>query len=375
MARTPEGWRIRKEKGRETYTVRFTHNGRRVERSTGCTDPEEAAKAAARVYADFVQREPVRRRTVRRGDSPPLAELVALWLAADSTISPRTVPIWTIYGGHWCAKWESLVHVTEATCEEYRNERLRVVLATTVRKELGALRRFLAWCRAHGYLHRDVNVPFVPQKATGKRFEKRRRVSAPELSPEQIEAILAELPEWSRSRKRDVPPFPIRARFIVAYETGLRPSFLDVMSVPEHYTRGARSIRIWAEHDKNRLQRDVPLTARARAALDAVCPRSGLVFGRHDYRPALRAAARKALPRTVATAFCGAHFRSAAATHVLEATGNIPGVMHLFGWVQVGTATKYTRASKRAAEDTVRALEQFRGQCSDSGGTARSKAG
>ena len=39
-------------------------------------------------------------------------------------------------------------------------------------------------------------------------------------------------------RHRDavkVTEFPIRARFIVAYETGLRPGTLDALSVPQHY--------------------------------------------------------------------------------------------------------------------------------------------
>ena len=90
MARIAEGWRLRLPPGRTIHVVRFTHNGRTVDRSTGHADPEEAASAAARIYAEYVQREPGKRRHVRRRDSPPLEELVAEWLEHDSTIDPET---------------------------------------------------------------------------------------------------------------------------------------------------------------------------------------------------------------------------------------------------------------------------------------------
>lgn len=367
MARYSEGWRIHRPPGRKTYLVRFTHNGRRVERSTGRQDPEEAAKEAAKVYADHVQREPPKRAPVRRGDSPALEKLVALWLASDSTIAPRTVPIWTVYGGHWRQRWETLVDVTDSACEEYRNERLRSVLARTVRKELGALRRFLGWCKDHGYLGRVVAVPFVPKRATGTKFEKRRRAAAPELSPDQVEALIEALPEWAVQNKANARPYAVRARFLVGYETGLRPTFLDDLSCPEHYRRGERYLRISVDVDKNRMQRAVPLSEAARSALDAVCPDIGPIFGKHDYRLHIQRAAFKVLPRAAAEVFTGTHFRSAQATHTLETTGNIPGSMHLFGWSRVDTASKYTRASKRAAEDTIRAREAAK----HSGGSQR----
>lgn len=368
MSRHAAGWKIRQKANREIYDVRFTHNKRAIERSTGSSDPVEAAEAAARIYADFVHREPATETpaVVRRGDSPPLEELVALWLASDSTIGARTVSTWTVYGGHWREKWESLVHVTDVTIQEYRNARLRIVLADTIRKELSALRRFLEWCLDNAYLSREILVCAVPRKASGTRFEKRRRRSAPELSPEQIEGILAALPEWAAmgTRKTTVHRAPnrfaVRARFIVAYETGLRPSFLDELRVPDHYRKGSTEVTILVEVDKNQYQRQVPLTERAREALDSVCPDIGLVFGKHDYRIPIGRAAAKVLPPEKAAIFTSAHFRSAQATHTLEATGNIPGAMHLFGWTQVATASRYAKPSQRAAEDAIRQREELR---------------
>jgi site-specific recombinase XerD len=352
VARLPEGWHLRLPKGRTVYVVRFTVNGRTVDRSTGTTDPGEAAKAASRIYADFVQREPFKRRAIRRGDSPPVEELVAAWLESDSTIDDDTVDTWTIYGGHWAGHFATMADLTEVLAEEYRNARLRVVQASTVRKELSALRRFIRWCHARGYLGREIQVPSVPAKATGTRYHRRRRGSAPDLSPRQVALIIAALPEWSSSKK--VKPHPIRARFVVAYETGLRTTALDLLSVPQHYHRGAPVLNVTDEIDKARWGRELPLSEAAQAALDSVCPDDGLIFGSHDYRWHLEAAAAKALPAAVAERFCATHFRSAMITHRLEQTGNLPGIQYLAGHKQAKTTGGYVRPSFRAAEEALR---------------------
>jgi len=391
--RPPEGWRLKLKRGRKTYTVVYTHNGREVERSTGRKDPREASEVAARIYADAVQKEPQVRRVVRRGDSTPLEEVVTLWLTLDTTIAPTTVETFTTYGRHWCwlpptpsgevrPRWESLVDVTDATVKQYRNDRLTVVTAGTVRHELSALRKFLEWCTENGpvpgaperFLTRTVTVCGVPKKTTGQRFEKRRRKAAPELSPEEVEALLAALPVWAAKgaglradRAKMKNRFPVRARFLVGYETGLRPSFLDVLRVPEHYRKGRSTITILVEHDKNRIAREVELTERARAALDAICPDIGPIFGKHDYRIPLGRAAAEVLPPHKAAVFNGAHFRSAQATHTLELTGNIPGAMELFGWTQVSTASRYTRPSQRAARKVIDERDAARAQAAKGG--------
>lgn len=357
MSRVAEGWRLRLPKGRTIYVVRFTHNGRTVDRSTGKKDPREAASAAAAKYAEFVQREPERPRVARGSDSASLEELVAAWLEQDSTIDEDTVGTWTVYGRHWTDRWSLLGEVTDASSERYRNERLREVLATTVRKELSALRHFLRWAASQGHLRRKVEVPGVPSKATGTRFAVRRREAAPELTPKQVRAMIAALPAWSTSRK--VEPFPIQARFLVAYETSLRPGALDRLSVPEHYTKGSKALRLTADIDKVRWGRDVPLSPKAQRALAAVCPEKGLIFGKHDYREHIEAAATKALPVALAKKVCGAHLRSAAITHILEKTGNLAGVQFIAGHRQARTTGTYVRASYRAAEDALRA---FRGR-------------
>jgi hypothetical protein len=64
---------------------------------------------------------------------------------------------------------------------------------------------------------------------------------------------------------------------MVAFETTLRPSTLNALSVPEHYTRGASTLAITDSIDKARFGREVPLSEDARAALDAVIPEAGLI--------------------------------------------------------------------------------------------------
>jgi integrase len=181
------------------------------------------------------------------------------------------------------------------------------------------------------------------------------------------EALIEALPAWSTSKR--VKRFPIRARFRVQYETGLRPELLNGLMAPMHYRRKQETIRITPELDKGRWARDVPLSPPARKALDAVCPKSGPIFGKHDYRPHLKAAADAVLPKDRAERFNGAHFRSARATHMLEAGSNIPGVMHLFGWKQVSTTAKYVRPTARAAREALAVL----GAPKNSGGRKSAK--
>jgi Transposase IS66 family/IS66 C-terminal element len=46
-----EGRKLRLPRGQQTLTVRFRHKGKRVERSTGKSDPAQAAREAAQLYA------------------------------------------------------------------------------------------------------------------------------------------------------------------------------------------------------------------------------------------------------------------------------------------------------------------------------------
>jgi hypothetical protein len=102
----------------------------------------------------------------------------------------------------------------------------------------------------------------VPKRVTGKAHPVRRRAAADPISPEDTRKIITLLPAWGgrrgpkrkdmdRKRAYKVHLFPIRARFVVGYETGLRPSTLDKISAPEHYTKGSKVLRITPEIDSH----------------------------------------------------------------------------------------------------------------------------
>jgi integrase len=354
MGRTATGWKLRPQRAPgHARSVRFWINGREHERSTGTSDPVEAAREASRIYAEEIQREPPKRANARRGRLK-LEELVAAWVTAlESTHDASTVETWELYANtHWLPHFKASHNLTTALSAEYMRDRLRVVQGSTVRKELSALRQFYKWCVEVGELSEAPVVPSVSKRSPGKVYEKRRRVSAIELSPTECQAIIAKLPQWSTSRK--VVKFPIRARFLVGYETGLRPETLDLLEAPKHYRKKSSTITLSSDIDKNRLGREVPLSKRARAALDAVCPAEGVIFGAHDYREHLRAAAAAALPKERADKFTGAHLRSARITHWLEQSQNLAGVQYLAGHRNANTTARYVRASLRAALEVVK---------------------
>ena len=168
---------------------------------------------------------------------------------------------------------------------------------------------------------------------------------------------MALLPEWSGKGKRKNNLFPVRARFELMFETTLRPGTLDKLSVPEHWAPGERVIRIEAPDDKEGYERPIPLTERARKALERVAPAAGVIFGEHKYHRYLRPAAEAVLSKGKSAVFCGQHTRSAAITRALERSSNLAGVMHLAGHKHASTTSKYVRPTFRAALDVISAFD------------------
>lgn len=352
MGRPREGWTLRPPKpGRKYFTVRFTHDGRQVEPSTGESDPVRAAERAAEIYARATSGagEPVQRRRAPALVGRPLGEVGASWLSEvdGTTLDPETAKTYGLYlSTHLGPFFGELELVTTERAKEYLSERLRKVKGSTVRKELSCLRGLLAWAHARGLLPSAPALPSVPKRTPGTAHPRGKRTHT-ELSPAEVRKLLAALPERSKHG------WPVRARFVVAYETTLRPATLDALSVPEHYTKGARYLRLEAVNDKGRYERMVPLTRAAQRALSSVCPEAGPIFGRHDYRDALEKAARSALSKDKAATFFGYELRGAGITHLLEETGNMPGVQYLAGHKHASTTALYVRASLRAAEQVV----------------------
>lgn len=349
MARPAEGWSLRKH-GRRYY-VRFTCEGERVELATGSSDPEEAACRASAIYADY--HSGARTRRLKASDpAVRIGDLAAYWLAdVEGELDAGTVGTMLVYVRHFEAFFGTMGQLTDANCARYGRQRLARVKRQTVRKELSALRRFVGWCAEQGILSRAPVVPPLPGRSTGTAYSQRRRTKATPLSPDEVEAIIECLPEWSTSKK--TKPFIVRARFRVAWETALRPSTLDALSTPENYVCRSGTLIITDEIDKVRFGRDLPLTEKAQEALGSVCPKSGLIFGKHDYRAQLSKAAAKVLPPERAMTFTAYDLRHARATQWAEG-GNLVGVAYLLGHKQVTTTNKYARPNQSAAERVLR---------------------
>jgi len=286
-----------------------------------------------------------------------LEELADKWLAdISSTIDPETADLYRLHmRAHLVPHFKAPHGIRASTIAEYGRARLRVVKRTTLQKERSTLRGFLAWCEEQALVDQAPEFPKLPRKATGTAFASRRRGVATELAPEDCERLIAALPQWSRPRPSQ-PSFPVRARFIVAYETALRPATLDALEAPLHYSRGSDTLVITDEIDKARFGRVLPLTAAARAALDSVA-RSGLIFGEHDYRWQLKKAAKAiGLPAQKLRTFCAYDLRHARLTELAEG-GNLTGVAYLAGHKRVTTTSLYVKPGLRSAERALRPFD------------------
>ena len=377
MGRPKEGWKLL-WRGRIGY-VRFTWNGERVDESTGQSDPQRAAEEAAKVYAEVVSgRRVITRAKGEKGVSPQqlvTVELLALWLAdCETRYAPRTVKLYRDHvRAHFMERWERLADIHEASVDEYITERLGKVTRASVVKERNTLVAFLGWCCRNKFLPGLPPLPPVPRGALGTR-DPNRKEEPTDLSPEEVEAWLAALPEQARGPARKGPwkgrRFPVRDWFTLAWETGLRPSTLAALEVPRHYTRGAAQLRLSKDIDKVRFARPVPLTARARAILDRHAPEAGLIFGPSagDLRLYIKPAAEAAgLPPAKIATLSPYDLRHARATDLVDQTGDLAGPAYLLGHRQVTTTNRYAKGRLRHAEETLKRLDPGTSSGEDSG--------
>jgi hypothetical protein len=137
---------------------------------------------------------------------------------------------------------ESSERCSEARLGDYMRHRLTQVKRATLKKELSALNRLFDWMVQQGLLSTKPTIPRIPKRATGTPHPKRKRETVT-LTPEEMHAIVTQLPERSKLG------YPMRAYYEVMRETA----------------------------DKARYGRELPLSARARAALDSACPNQGTI--------------------------------------------------------------------------------------------------
>ena len=105
---------------------------------------------------------------------------------------------------------------------------------------------------------------------------------------------------------------------------------------------------------KARYGRELPLSARARAALDSACPDQGAIFPKFDGRHTLRKAAVAAgLEPERANEVSAYDLRHSLATELTERSGNLVGVGYLLGHKHVTTTNHYVHARRKAAESVL----------------------
>ncbi len=356
MGRPSEGWQLKRPEGRRCWSVMFTHAGKRYNLGTGEEAEDAAARAAATIYAETLtgKRTPRKRGTV---DARPLGPASVAWLndIAGSLSRPTCVEYGRYVRAYFLKFFPTVEAISRPAVSNYITKRLRAAGAETVSKEVGALRGLYA--HALGIDRRAVDFPLIPSRAVGTPQKRGKRTRTP-LSPDEATAIVRAMPRLRThvvkgpDRRTGLYCFraPVRARCIVSYETSLRPATLDAISVPEHYTKGSTTLRISADIDKARFGREVPLSAGARAELDAICPAVGLIFGKFRNRKALRNAARAVglAEHRIATLH-PYDLRAARLTHWAE-DGNLPGVQWLAGHKRMSTTAIYAQGSLRSAE-------------------------
>jgi integrase len=276
---------------------------------------------------------------------------------------------WTIRGYQFDRLAEHFVHLAavanESRRSEYNASALARCSAATLRKELGTLRSFTQWCKGQGWGFTPPEIEGPTKKQRGTR-DPNRKGAAVELSAAEVEALIAHLPEQtSRARRKGPPLRPIRDAVLVEWDTGLRPSTIERLRVPDHWQPGRPGeLFIAAGIDKEEYERTLPLTKRLSALLArravALPDGKGLLFG--EYQSALRpywhdAAIGAGIDERRAHKISVYDFRHAAAKRFLDATGNVRGTAFMLGHRNAtGSTRRYTRPDKPAADLLVHAL-------------------
>ncbi len=269
----------------------------------------------------------------------------ASWLAdykmmhADGTLETTTMYV----ESHFLKHFSGFDTFTTASYRDYMGHRIQCVTRSTLRKELSALRMFVAWCAEHGTALPPV--PGLPKAGhPGKRAKNARKAKATILDKAIVKRVLMAMPERSRRTKAWVRPF-----FTVLWETGLRESTLLRLEVGKHYKRGDSRLFITRDIDKRAFERHVPLTAAAQAALERVCPAEGFVFAgveqanlRHSVKAAVRAAG---LEERVSPY----DFKHSRISQLANSGAPLAGVAHLVGHKHISTTALYVTTNEAAA--------------------------
>lgn len=380
MGRTAAPYTIYAEPKTGAACINARFGGRRFRESLGLdfAGPSEhqsrVREAAAKAYARIVEGRSLERApTGRVQTAAKLSELVEAWAEEDVATYPASFKTTLTHAAHFeefaehgTDRRTPLERLTSDTsASDFVLFRLRRVLKETVVKEVSTLFRFYEWAVKNHHLASVPPRPKWPKKAVGVRSGT-QRAEPVDASHQELEAIIAALPEWTarggRNKNKPSPKaIPCRDLGALAYDTGLRPSTIARLEGGVHYRKGAQSLWIPPEIDKGRNKaRYVPLTARAaRIMLKHYKP--GIIFGRHDLRVQWKRAAAKVLrPDQRPEDFSVYDYRHGAGYRFTE-LGGVLAAQEMLGHKRVTTTNRYVRsrmANAQAAVDIIKRSEE-----------------
>lgn len=257
-SRTP--YKLRQRKGR-AWEIRGTHKGFRLDTSTGEGNEGAATRKAAQMWADHVKDvetgHAASRAKARGCDEVTLDACGERWLLTKPSLSVCTYRA-HVYRIALLSEHFATVHdCTKQNVESFIELRLCEVQRQTLVKDLRVLQPILKMCAREGTIA-GVPVWEMPAQNISGTTAKNARQKSVKATPEQIERILALLPERTRDQK-----FPIRAVCTFLWETGLRPWLLWRIETPLHWEPGMKRLNITKDVSKIRLDRLLELSPRA----------------------------------------------------------------------------------------------------------------
>lgn len=253
--------------------------------------------------------------------------------------------------------------------QRFVNARMRQVAKDTVVKEVSALFQFLTW------LHLDKKaITKVPPRPAYRAKDLGTRVGPQRDTPVELDDVTAlkiilRLPEYAYSA-RTKDQFVCQDMMRFAFETGLRPSTVGRLSVPEHWSRGKDLLKVTAGIDKGRnaerkgKPRFLPLTKIAKDILERRVPKSGPIFGMQkngrarDIRTQWKRAAIEVLGPEEGERCAPYDLRHGANFRMAELGLTIGGRMHMMGHSKATTNDKYMRPNEKAAQAGVELLDR-----------------
>lgn len=389
MARRKEAPYYLRSKDGRAYVDFTTPDGRKKAYLSVPYDPDRSGPTERRVAEEAAEakwRELTDGRTLDAGGrvltSDTLDELYAVFLRqweapANASENERqrlasTLVVRRAYGKHlyeWATeegpRWrnDKRTPLERVVADEgpsaFLSTRLLKVQRKTMRKEKSNLVSFLAWLKATGSISTvpPIELPSGNGVAHPQMSKSGRGVDI-QLSPVDAAKIVAAMPEWSSraGRTNGGEKYLVRPFFELMFWTGLREATLERLEVPRNWRKGQTALALDDVDDKAKYGRGLPLAPAAVALLEKYAPTKGPIFGHHDFRKHVRAAAKIAMADRpdVAERLGGYHLRHFVGTYLANMAGtNMPGVSYVLGHKDLSTTSVYVHGDEQAAREVL----------------------